>query len=162
MDDGQMQLSYRDCMQRVSGLSSRLQGMVPSRDRVSVVLLDTGIESALAMLALVRAGIVFVPVDVAISPERIRALIRSCDPAVVVTDTRHRGILDDPDVYSRVLLVDEPDSGDKTDRPLPAATGEEVCRVLTSGSTGAPKQIIYTQEMILHDVWVRTNSLKIA
>jgi len=162
MDDGQRQLSYRDCMERVSELSSRLQGMDPARDRISVVLLDTGIESALAMLALIRAGIVFVPVDVAISPDRIRALIRSCDPALVITDARHRDILDDPDSRFHVVLIDQPDIGDQRNRPLPAVTGDEVCRVLTSGSTGAPKQIIYTQKMILHDAYVRTNSLKIA
>lgn len=161
MDDGRSRLSYGECLGRIMQISFRLQALQLSGDRISVLLLDTGMDSAVAMLAHVRAGIVFVPVDTALSANRIRTVIESCLPAVVVTDSRHLDVVPKQS-DCHLMLVDQAEGADTVTECPPAAEGEEVCRVLTSGSTGVPRQVIYTPRMILHDVLVRTESLRIA
>lgn len=159
MDDGCSRLSHGECLRRIMQLSFRLQALQLSGDRISIILLDNGMDSAVAMLAHVRAGIVFVPLDTALSANRIRTVIESCRPGVIVTGSRHAALVRKPS-DCHLVLVDQ--GADIVDECPPAAEREEVCRVLTSGSTGLPRQVIYTQRMILHDVLVRTESLRIA
>lgn len=162
MDDGQNPITYRQCLPRINDLSSRLTALTLPAGRVSIILLETSIVSALAILAHIKAGIVFVPVDIAISAERVRALVGSCRPAVIVTRSEYEGLVPESCGDCDLILVDR--MGDIVEAPArPAGSPQEqVCRILTSGSTGSPKQIIYTRKMILHDVTVRTETLRIS
>ena len=77
---------------------------------------------------------------------------------LIVTETRHLELLDGLDLGAadgRVLVVDEPSYDDAlapyADAPLPTATvkpSDQIFLLFTSGTTGAPKAVVCSQERL--------------
>ncbi len=90
-------------------------------DRVAVLLPD-GRRAAQAILGAMRLGAIAVPLDPRAPPERIRAVLADCAPAVVVRD----GGLDGPE-----------------ERLADVSPSDLACLVYTSGTTGRSKGVAH-------------------
>jgi acyl-coenzyme A synthetase/AMP-(fatty) acid ligase len=159
--DGGTALDYRALMRMTNTLATRLQRMKLPGHAMAAIVLDTDWRSAPAVLALTRCGITFVPIDGSLPPERIGRLVRACGASLVVAGARHADMMAGAWRDVVVLVLDDPLGAPDRASGEPAA-GEQVCHLLTSGTTGNPKRVIYTPGMILHDVAVRTNSLAVS
>ncbi|HJP73677.1 MAG TPA: non-ribosomal peptide synthetase [Pseudonocardiaceae bacterium] len=94
-----------------------------------------------SMLAVVKAGGYYIPLDVAAPPARTSEVLAECAPRLILTETSHAARLTGGawtihDVTT-IDLTDYPDSN-----PATAAHGENLAYVMhTSGSTGRPKGV---------------------
>ncbi|MEU4776727.1 amino acid adenylation domain-containing protein [Micromonospora sp. NPDC023633] len=137
------ELTYREVGDRSDALSKALvaRGVAPG-DIVAIVL-RKGWEQAVAALATLRVGAVFVPVDPDFPAARITQLLQHSGAGCVITRTDVDDHLSWPEGIQRVR-VDDQHPGDA---PLPAVvtSPDELAYIIyTSGSTGAPKGVMIT------------------
>ncbi|BBH67857.1 hypothetical protein ACTI_45420 [Actinoplanes sp. OR16] len=132
-------LTYPDLVRRVNHLANRLvEAGVAPEDRVGITMRHHA-DLLLAVLAVLRAGAAYVPIDPDYPAARRDLLAR---------DSGLRAVISDPDLEPS--LADVPvlhvtaGVADECDRPCPGPD-QLACVIYTSGSTGVPKGVMITQ-----------------
>jgi amino acid adenylation domain-containing protein len=145
-------LSYAALDTRANQLAHALlaTGLQPD-DRVAVVL-DRSTAMVVAMLAILKAGAAYVPIDTSAPLERIAYILGDAKPKAVLTLSTLRAHL--PAHNVPVLLLDTDDellSFHAKGRPhVPGVTASSLAYVIyTSGSTGAPKGVMVEHRSVL-------------
>ncbi|MYW05523.1 non-ribosomal peptide synthetase, partial [Streptomyces sp. SID3343] len=138
---GEHRLSYRELGAHADLIGARLaRAGVTKGDLVGVCLPRTP-HLVATLLAVLRAGAAYVPLDPEYPRDRLEWVIGDAQAPIVVTDRAHEHLL--AGASARVVHVDgEP----ATDAPARAHTGpDDLAYVLyTSGSTGRPKGVRVT------------------
>ncbi|MFI6099300.1 amino acid adenylation domain-containing protein [Lentzea sp. NPDC051213] len=140
LTSGDRHLTYRELNARANGLARTLLRRGVSGETGVAVLLDRSPELVVALLAVLKTGGFFVPLNPRYALERLRSIVIETGCRVVITDRAEHGL--DASAVSPVSEVDERDPG-------VAVHPEQLAYVMhTSGSTGVPKGVAVTQ----HDV----------
>ncbi|MBK5511627.1 non-ribosomal peptide synthetase [Pseudomonas sp. TH15] len=149
---GEQRLSYRELNQRANRLAHHLIGLgVQVDDRVALCL-RRGPDMLVALLAILKAGAGYVPIDPDYPAERIAYLLQDSDPIAVLAQASTRELL------GRVPVIDL-DASDWQHLPdnnpqRPGLTPANLAYVIyTSGSTGQPKGVMVehrTLENLVH------------
>ncbi|NEA07150.1 AMP-binding protein, partial [Streptomyces sp. SID10692] len=105
-------------------------------DRVAVMLPRTA-EAVVALLAVAKAGAVYLPVDPDYPAERIAHMLADAAPALVLTTPETPGADGVPRLETTGGLLDRSAQDPGHWRTRPAA--ETAYIIYTSGSTGRPK-----------------------
>jgi amino acid adenylation domain-containing protein len=124
-------------------LAERLRAAAAGPGAVVGVYLEQSLEAVVALLAVLKAGAAYLPLDPAQPPARLSFMLADAGAAVVVTQRRLAPRLPGS---VRVLWVDDDPGGADGDggpagRPDPAGLAYVV---YTSGSTGTPKGVAVT------------------
>ncbi|MFH8724849.1 amino acid adenylation domain-containing protein [Streptomyces termitum] len=136
------QWSYAELNGRANRLAAHLRRMGVGRESVVGVLMERGPRLPLAMLAVLKAGGAYLPMDPAQPPDRLGYLMGDAGCELVVTTTDLAGRV--PEEAAAVCL-DDPFTADTlaalppTDPELPAHPDQLAYVIYTSGSTGRPK-----------------------
>ncbi|MCO7542569.1 non-ribosomal peptide synthetase [Pseudomonas sp. VA159-2] len=135
-------LSYAELNSRANALAHHLIGLgVRADDRVAV-LARRGLDTLVGLLAVLKAGAGYVPVDPAHPDERVHYLLADSAPVVVLTQHALRSRLGPLDVP--VLPLDQADWPARADDPQVSGLhgGHLAYVIYTSGSTGQPKGVM--------------------
>ncbi|MFI1888552.1 amino acid adenylation domain-containing protein [Streptomyces jumonjinensis] len=149
---GETRLSRGELDAWAARIASRLRAAGVGRgDRVAI-LAERSAAAVAAVLATVRIGAVYVPVDPAGPAERLDSVLADARPvAMVVTGElgerlTGRGLTvvtaDEPGIRVGGESGDGSDRPERTDRPEPVDPGDAAYLIYTSGSTGAPKGVL--------------------
>jgi len=117
------------------------------------VILPRSADSIVALLGVLAAGAMYVPVDLSYPAERVRFVLADTAPAAVITTAE----LAPPGVH--VLMVGSPEAEEElarlADGPVDAgerrgvlAPSDPAYVLYTSGSTGRPKGVVVTHESL--------------
>ncbi|MGI5150977.1 amino acid adenylation domain-containing protein [Plantactinospora sp. CA-294935] len=145
--DGDREVTYRDLNQGANRLARHLRSRGIGDGAVVGVLLDPGAEQVLAVLAVLKTGAGYLPLDPGHPPPHRAHLLGAAAAAAVVT----RGPA--PDLPSTVAVVDLDADGpaiagepadDLAGRAFPGGPSGVACVGYTSGSTGRPKGVMMT------------------
>ncbi len=146
---GETRLSYGELDHRSATLAARLAAVGVGPDVPVGVFLDRSEDLVVAILAVLRAGGAYVPMDPAYPAERVELMIEDSRMPAIVTGGAPAGRL--PGALAtqgvRVLDVAAPTEGDSPERPPRAArtTPDHLAYLIyTSGSTGRPKGVAIT------------------
>jgi amino acid adenylation domain-containing protein len=128
--------SYGELMAAADRLAARLRQAGAGPDRIVAVCLDRGLAMPVVLLAVLRAGAAYLPLDPAWPRERLDFALADAAPVAVVTSAALRGSLP-----PHPAVIDDPLA------PGSPAVLADIARSLanlayviyTSGSTGAPK-----------------------
>ncbi|WP_281278342.1 non-ribosomal peptide synthetase [Nocardia tenerifensis] len=134
------EITYRELAVRVEGLAGLLVGRGVVRGSVVGVALPRSVDVVVAVLGVVVAGGVYLPIDPEYPSSRVEFIVGDADPVVVVSTV---GVAADMSLGGRdVLCVDA--VGDETvSGTLPVLSGSDGAYVIyTSGSTGRPKGVV--------------------
>ncbi|MGC4812301.1 amino acid adenylation domain-containing protein [Micromonospora sp. DT228] len=134
--DGDTTLTYRELDSRADRLAAALvaTGVAPG-DRVAVAV-PRGAALVVSLLATLRAGAAYLPVDVDYPSARLAAILADARPTCLVA-------ADDaalPDFPGPRLRPDGP--GGSTTPRVPAAAGRPAYVMYTSGTTGVPRGVV--------------------
>ncbi len=136
-------ITYAELNQRANRLARVLQSLGLGPDKVAAFCLARTPELVVALLAVMKAGGAYLPIDRDLPPERQAFMLQDAQPTVLITESAFRDLL--PPVSASVLVLDEeaPRVAAQNADDLPATiTPENLAYVMyTSGSTGVPKGV---------------------
>jgi glycopeptidolipid biosynthesis protein len=97
----------------------------------------------MAMVAVLKSGAAYLPIDPALPDARLEFMLGDATPVAAVTSTTMRSRFDGADLA--VVDVDDPDLPVPSDITLPVAAPEDLAYMIyTSGTTGVPKGVAIT------------------
>jgi amino acid adenylation domain-containing protein len=144
---GEQQLSFAELNARANRIAWLLRDAGVGPNTLVGVLMEKSIDLLPAVLAVVKAGGAYIPLDPLYPSDRLEFMIRDASPAVLLTCTKHLAALP-MDVKSRIVALDEPvalgepvalDETREDDPPTVAGPDDLAYIIYTSGSTGQPK-----------------------
>ncbi|MBX8589129.1 amino acid adenylation domain-containing protein [Pseudomonas cichorii] len=144
-------LTYAQLNRKANGLAQRLieLGVRPD-DRVAIVA-RRGLETLVGMLAILKAGAAYVPVDPAHPRERLSYLLSDSQPVAVLTQSNLRDRL--PTLSLPLIELDANDwgHGDHANPRIANLSSDNLVYVIyTSGSTGQPKGVMVEHRTLSH------------
>lgn len=143
--DGQVTLTYAQLHLRADRLAGRLAAVGAVPGRVAALALPRSPELVVALLAVLKAGCAYLPLDPELPAGRMADMLRDAWPVCILTDRATRDIV--PIADAAVLLIDDPADEEPAGEDAPAVgaslTPDHPAYVLfTSGSTGRPKGVV--------------------
>ncbi len=134
-----LRVTFAELDERATRLAEVLTARGARPGRIVAVALPRSADTVVALLAVLRSGAVYLPVDIGYPADRIAYLLGDARPVLLVSTSDTAARL--PGATSTVLL-DEPDALDGEKRPPIAPAPEDPAYLLyTSGSTGRPKGV---------------------
>ena len=159
---GQTELSYAELNARANRLARHLVALGAIPDGRVAIALERGAEMMVAVLATLKAGAAYVPLDPAYPERRLACMIEDSAPCLLLT--RHDvlpGLGALPDELPVVVL----DAAASPWAELPAsnldshalglAPSHLAYVIYTSGSTGAPKGVMVTHRNLVNSTHAR-------
>ncbi len=124
------------------------------------LIFDPGPLAIAAMLAALKAGRPYVPLDPSYPLARLDYIIRDSTASLVLTEASHAAALARTLVGDAAPIVDVESLDEAPAGPLAIASDPQAPALViyTSGSTGQPKGVVQTHRTMLHDVMHYTNS----
>uniref|UniRef100_UPI0024589370 non-ribosomal peptide synthetase n=1 Tax=Nocardia wallacei TaxID=480035 RepID=UPI0024589370 len=149
VDSDGVELSYRDLDARANRVARELSVRGVGPDSVVAVVLPRSADLVVALLAVLKAGGAYLPLDPSYPADRSAFVLRDAAPVAVLTDTGTSKALPDSDI-PLVLLdgigTDLPDEQAALPGPRP---GNLAYVIYTSGSTGTPKGVAVTHRNVV-------------
>lgn len=156
---GDARLTYAQLDARANHLAAALRPLGAGPDVLIGLFLERSIEMAVAVLAVLKAGSAYVPLDPAYPRERLAFLCADTQAPIVLTQRHLQTQL--PATSARVLCIDGEPTGPglPTSDISPAATEQTRSAVqahhlayviYTSGSTGQPKGICLSHRALVN------------
>ncbi|HEX2315693.1 MAG TPA: amino acid adenylation domain-containing protein [Thermomonospora sp.] len=148
-------LTYRELDERSRALARRLRGLGVRDGAVVALCMDRTPEMIVTLLAVLRAGGAYLPLDPAYPADRLAYMVADADAALVVTDGTGR-LPDGALTLDDLLAAPEADLGGVVDPESPAYV------IYTSGSTGRPKAVRVAHRNLasVYDGWLREYRLE--
>ncbi|HUF64319.1 MAG TPA: amino acid adenylation domain-containing protein [Verrucomicrobiales bacterium] len=137
--DGDRVWTYGELEMAVERESTRLAALGIGREVVVGVCLPRSVELVVTILAILRAGAAFLPLDPAHPAARRRAILKGSGAAGLIALDPADGVPEDLPVWKPGDMSDA-SPVDGTSRPGPAPAGLAYV-IYTSGSTGQPKGV---------------------
>jgi iturin family lipopeptide synthetase A len=136
-------ISFAELNGRANRLARVLRGLGIGPDKVAAFCLARTPELIVALLAVMKAGGAYLPIDRDLPAERQAFMLRDAQPTVLLTEEALRGALPETDVPIFVLDAEEARIAAESDADLANEIGaENLAYVMyTSGSTGTPKGV---------------------
>jgi amino acid adenylation domain-containing protein len=156
---GSQEVSYRELNARANQLASELIARdVGAEERVAVIL-PRSVDSVVALLAILKAGGVYLPVDTTAPPGRMALMLADAAPALTITTV---AMAPAGSAFPQLLLDDDVTAAAIAGRPrrniadsaaaIPVQPHHAAYVIYTSGSTGQPKGVI-VEHRNLANLW---------
>ncbi|MGW3046322.1 non-ribosomal peptide synthetase, partial [Kitasatospora sp. NPDC001159] len=160
-DDGPaVEVSYADLNARANRLARLLTARGIGPETVVAVAMGRSAGLVVALLAVLKSGAAYLPIDPAYPADRIAYLLRDGSPALVLTDLAAQAtsltapagsrpvlVLDVPETQSALAGLDPTDLTD-AERTTPLLPEHPAYVIHTSGSTGRPKGVTVTHRNV--------------
>ncbi|MFG3450367.1 amino acid adenylation domain-containing protein [Stenotrophomonas sp. NPDC047960] len=146
-------LSYAALEQRSRALALQLQVLGVTRESRVVVALPRSLSLVIALVAVVRAGGAYLPVDLDHPDARLRKILASAQPRCVLAEAgaAHR--------FVGAPVLSPPQWATSSDHALPdiVQPSDAAYVIYTSGSTGEPKGVVVEHRAIVNRLeWMRS------
>ncbi|MGH3380059.1 MAG: amino acid adenylation domain-containing protein [Actinoallomurus sp.] len=146
---GDVVLTYGQVDVRANQLAHYLRDRGVGPDVLVAVFLDRGPDLIVALLAILKAGGAFVPLDPEYPTERLAYMLEDTAAPLVITQAGLAGLL--PDQTVRLLIDEEwPESCPVTEPSVSAGPRDLAYVIYTSGSTGKPKGVMIEHEGVIN------------
>ena len=154
---GEDHLTFRSLQEKVSKLASGLRGLgVVSESKVAVYV-ERSLDMVIGLLAIMRAGGTYIPLDPNYPEERLKWVLEDSQPLVILTEDslRHKINASDAQIYcldrqQDLLLLDEAANRSYTLPTIKIFDQNAAYVIFTSGSTGRPKGVQVTHAGLLN------------
>ncbi|WP_313918033.1 non-ribosomal peptide synthetase [Tahibacter sp.] len=157
---GTVEVSYSELNARANRLANHLRALDVGPGKLVVVCLERSADLIAALLAVLKSGAAYAPVDPATAAERLHYAIADTQAAAIITQSRLVHLL--PDTRASVVVVDSDAntiaqrSAAYRRRPAARPASTLAYIIYTSGSTGEPKGVMVEHgNLINHARWMQ-------
>ena len=141
-------LTYGELDETSNRLAHLLAGHGAGPGERVALMLDRSVEAIVSILAVLKTGAAYLPIDPAHPDERIGFMLADAAPVAAITTADMRGRLDGSDVL--VIDVDDPRIDSQPGTALPAPAPDDIAYLIyTSGTTGVPKGVAITHHNVI-------------
>ncbi|WP_143659158.1 non-ribosomal peptide synthetase [Streptomyces sp. SA15] len=141
---GEDRISYQELNERANRLAHRLISRGIGAEQIVALYLPQSVDLVVALLAVLKSGAAYMPVDPDYPAERVRLLFGRAAPALVLAKgdagPTAAPVLDPAEHLPDLPAHDPTD----TDRLLPWSPDHPAYLIHTSGSTGTPRGVLVT------------------
>lgn len=162
-----VQLSYQELDNQANQLAHYLLDSQIIKYNTIGVLLDRTAACYISILAILKIGAAYVPIETDYPDERINHIFDDMPFDLVITSSKQK--MRTNIRFPQTILFDEIDSyllpqpKNRCDRTQAANSHEHICYVIyTSGTTGKPKGVAVMHQSICHYVTVASNLYQIS
>lgn len=152
---GEKQLSYNQLNQKANQLAHYLKKLGVGAEIPVVICLERSVELMVAILAVLKAGGGYVPVDPQYPKERIAFILEDVKAPVLLTSENLLNEL--PPIQGNALCLDRLESEiftGNSDNLICENTPENLAYIIyTSGSTGKPKGVLVPHRGVVNHSW---------
>ena len=146
------EITYRELHVRSNRLANRLRSLGIGPDALVGICLERSAEMAVAILAVLKAGGAYLPLDPQYPRERIAFMLQDSGAKVLITEEHLLGGL--PSSVPSVLCLHRDHESlmrESSEQPAGGAIAENLAYVIyTSGSTGKPKGVEVTHRSVVN------------
>jgi glycopeptidolipid biosynthesis protein len=163
-------MTYRELDEAANRLAHLLAGQGVGPGKCAALLLSRSAEAIVAVLAVLKTGAAYVPIDAALPAARMRFMLADAAPIAAITTAQLRSRLDGCELL--VVDVDDPAADAQPSTALPAPALDDIAYLIyTSGTTGVPKGVAVTHHNVTQligsldavlpreSVWAQSHSL---
>jgi amino acid adenylation domain-containing protein len=155
---GEESLTYTDFNARANQLARHLKSLGAGPENLVGIVLQPTMDAVVAMLAVLKAGAAYVPLDPSLPVERLSFLLQDCKCSLIIT--REVLLPRLPPLTGPIVLLDRDaeaiSSFSSENLPVEEADDENLAYVIyTSGSTGKPKGVCVSRRSLLHSTCAR-------
>lgn len=152
----QDQLSYAELDARANRLARLLAARGAGPERIVAIALPRSVELVVGLLAILKTGAAYLPIDPDYPLDRIAFMLGDARPVTVVTnrdfawvvpDDAGRLVLDSAEIEAELAAADPSGLGDAAGTPAPL---HPAYVIYTSGSTGRPKGVAVSHGAIVN------------
>jgi amino acid adenylation domain-containing protein len=153
---GDLQITYSELTERSNRLARALLEHGARPDARVAICCERGSEMVVALLAILKAGAAYVPLDPGYPAERLRYIVEDSSPVALLCQAPFAAQFEG--ISARVINLDEPQanmgatlSGANLKRESIGLTADHLAYVIyTSGTTGQPKGVAMSHGALLH------------
>ena len=161
----QHSLSYKELNRLANAIAHQIQFHIPVGNNCRVAIyLEKDVQYIAAIIAVLKAGHAYVPVDPSFPDSRNQYIIENSDSALVICNHRNSESLRQYSLSNiPVLNLDSIElTAVDTNLDLEISPDDLSYLIYTSGSTGRPKGVMQNQRNLLHGCKRRTDLQKIS
>jgi len=139
---GSDRLSYNELNRRANILAQQLIAQGAGPGSLVGISVTRSADAPVAILAILKTGAAYVPIDPAYPPERVSYMLTDSRVRILLTQ---RALLDGlPEHEALTICIDEKDwpDGGAANPEVTITPGAAVYAIYTSGSTGQPKGVL--------------------
>src|ERR1022692_794258 len=154
---GDITLSYADLNARANRLARYLVSLGAGPERFVIITIPRSADMIVAVLAVLKTGAAYVPVDPAYPPDRIGFMLTDTSPITALTTTgagqglpggTPQVVLDDPATVAAVSHLADGDLAEG-ERLAILRPSSPAYVIYTSGSTGRPKGVVVEHRSVV-------------
>jgi non-ribosomal peptide synthetase component F len=156
-------MTFRDLWARADQIAAAIRANCNTEMRAVALLMTHGAPFIAAMLATLKTGRYYVPLNPANSVEANRRILLDADARLLLTDSGHAALA--KNTAATVCQIEEIDHFDgaaltMSESPV-ISPGDLAGLFYTSGTTGKPKGVMQTQRSFLHAAYSFINAMHI-
>ncbi|RAL08959.1 uncharacterized protein BO97DRAFT_397180 [Aspergillus homomorphus CBS 101889] len=146
-------LTYAVMINRIEAIAEELQNSGVQEGHRVLVFEDATADWPCSMLAIMRLGAVYVPLDLRNPLPRLADVAANCEPAAILVDSTTAKDIDQVNV-TQAKVVNVSRASVKPSKRVPnVSRGDAVAAILyTSGSTGKPKGIVVKHSGLRNEI----------
>ncbi len=157
-------LTYDELNKAANRVANAILAQRGEGQELIAVLLEHDAQVITAILGVLKAGKIYVPLNPSFPGNRISYLLDHSRASLIVTNDQNLSVGKNTAKKNGCQLLNMEDSNSSwsADNPaLPISSNRFACVVYTSGSTGQPKGCIENHRNVLHRIMNYTNSIHI-
>ena len=151
-------LTYAQMAGRVNTIASAITNRDPTVTKGSIVgvCLQPGVEWICSLLAILRLGAVYVPLDPRTGFGRLSVIVQDCKPSAILVSNSTEQDSKQLESGGNRINISQITTSDSTTVPNQARPNSVAAILYTSGSTGVPKGIVMKHETFRNNIEVMT------
>ena len=134
--EGERSLTYEALWRRSGTLAARLQQLDIGPERLVAICQDRSMGQVVSLLAVMRCGAAWLPLDPELPLQRRRTMLDEARPSALITEPHHTDLAGD------IPLVTEEGGEPVAPAPVHPDPDNPAYVIFTSGSTGRPKAAV--------------------
>ena len=144
---GERSWTYRELEEAANRLAHLLAGQGAGPGQCVALLFSRSAEAIVAILAVLKTGAAYLPIDPALPAARIGFMVADAAPIAAITTAGLADRLDGCDLL--VIDIDDPRIDSQPGTALPAPAADDIAYLIyTSGTTGVPKGVAVTHHNV--------------